>query len=258
MSYQVKIETFEGPLDLLLYLIRKNDMDIRDIEIAKITAQYLDFLNAMRTLDVDLASEFIVMAATLIYIKSKMLLPSPEEENEEEVGDPRATLMQRLIEYQRYKIAAETLSKRPKLNEDLFKVHLVPPKIERDFDPREGLIEVGVYELALAFQEMVKRSKKIIHHIEADAITMEEKIIELANALKTNTEGAYDFKKLVRAASSKVEIVVAFMAMLELTRLRCIKLYQAGHGSEIHIKATDKLAAFDINDVRQLHIEGEA
>src|SRR3989344_4663472 len=142
MSVLVKLDSFEGPLDLLLYLIRSNDMDIREIEILKITDQYLELLNAMRELDVDLASEFIVMAATLIYIKSKMMLPLPELEAGEEGQDPREALIARLIEYQKYKMAAEELSKKPYLNEDLFKTHVRYQEIQPDFDPKEGLIEV--------------------------------------------------------------------------------------------------------------------
>ena len=116
MTYQVKLDQFEGPLDLLLHLIRKNEMDIRNIEISKITDQYLNFINAMRTLDVDFASEFIVMAATLIYIKSKMLLPKTEEEVVEEELDPREALAERLIQYQQYKWAAQALEQKPFLN----------------------------------------------------------------------------------------------------------------------------------------------
>jgi len=248
MSYQVKLDSFEGPLDLLLYLIRKNDMDIRNVEVSKITQQYLDFINAMRTLDVDLASEFIVMAATLIYIKSKMLLPQPREESPEEEGDPRELLMQRLIEYQKYKLAADELFRKPQLNSDLFKVHILPEQTEKTFDPKESLVEVGVYELALAFQDVLARSRKIVHHIKDDEILLEDKIKEIVGRFHKNPGQKIDFKDLFPKDATRVEIVVTFLALLELTRLKCVKLFQAGHVSDIHLKITNRMLDIDLND----------
>jgi segregation and condensation protein A len=264
MSHLVKLETFEGPLDLLLHLIRKNDMDIAEIEVSKITAQYLEFINAMRVLDVDLASEFIVMAATLIYIKSKAILPRSEEEAEEEEITSREDLIRRLIEYQKYKMASEEMIKRPLLNTDLFKVHLIPEKMQQDFDPKDGLIEVGVYELAVAFQEALKRSQKIVHHIDADEITIEEKVAQIVAILKESTDQSVDFKHVLPKTASRIHWVVSFMAILELTRLQCIRLYQANFESAIHIRRTEKLASFDLEkvythpEILSVHKEGSA
>ena len=254
MSYHVKLEAFEGPLDLLLYLIRKNDMDIRNIEIAKITDQYLEFLNAMRTLDVDLASEFIVMAATLIYIKSKMLLPAPEAEAEEEGMDPREALIQRLIEYQQYKMAAETFSKNPILNEDLFKVHLnFEYEADPDTHPKEILREVGIYELALAFQEMMVRTTKTIHHIETETMTIEQKVIEIVNKINQELNKTLHFKNLFSSTPTRSEIILTFLAILELTKLQFIKVYQADFVTEIHVKVTDKITSFNPETFRRAH-----
>lgn len=253
MSYQVRLDTFEGPLDLLLYLIRKNEMDIRNIEISRITDQYLEFLNTMKTLDIDLASEFIVMAATLIYIKSKTLLPKTEEEFQEEGQDPREMLMQRLIEYQQYKLAGEALSKKPLLGEDLFKVHLIPERMEIEFDPREKLIEVGIYELALAFQELIARTQKRVHHIEDDEISVENKIIEMVEQLNAALNKTMCFRDLFSEKISRIEMIVTFLAILELTRLKCIKLYQAGYVTDIHLKVTDEIAHFNVNRIRTMN-----
>ena len=250
MSYQVKLDTFEGPLDLLLYLIRKNDMDIRDIEISKITHQYLDFVNAMRNLDVDLASEFIVMAATLIYIKSKMLLPEPEMEGEEEGMDPKEALIQRLIEYQQYKMVAQELSKKPLLNVDLFKVALLPEHVEKSFDPKEQLIEVGIYELSLVFQGMLARTKKVVHHIEGEQISIEEKIAEIVDHLNQKVNSTLEFKSLFSEVTTRAEIVICFLAILELTRLKYVKLFQTTFDSEIHLKVTENILNFHSGDIR--------
>ena len=251
MSVLVKLNSFEGPLDLLLYLIRQNDMDIREIEIAKVTDQYLELLNAMRELDVDLASEFIVMAATLIYIKSKMMLPLPELEADEEGQDPREALIQRLIEYQKYKFAADALSKKPYLNEDLFKAQVRYQEIQPDFDPKEGLIEVGVYELALGFQGVIARSKKVVHHIDADEMSIEEKMLELVGKLNQRLNDSLEFKSLISDKASRMEIIITFIAILELTRLSCLKLYQSSVTSDIHLSVIEGMGSFDL---KQIHV----
>ena len=236
--YQVKLDQFEGPLDLLLHLIRKNEMDIRNIEISKITDQYLNFINAMRTLDVDLASEFIVMAATLIYIKSKMLLPKTEEEVAEEEMDPREALAQRLIQYQQYKWAAQVLEKKPFLNEDVFKIQLMKDLSSPDLDPKEALIEVGIYELALAFQDVLARSRKVVGTVKSEEYSVQDKILEIVSTLNQALNQMVELKTLFRENISKLEVVVSFLAILELAKMGYIKLFQAGYeSSEIHLKA---------------------
>lgn len=252
LPYTVRLDRFEGPLDLLLHLIRKNEMDIKNIEISKITDQYLDHINAMKVLDVDLASEFIVMAATLIYIKSKMLLPSPEAENEEQDLDPRQALMERLIEYQTFKWGAESLASRPLLGDDLFKVSVVDDTPREAFDPKEGWLEAGIYELAVVLNDLLVRSVPKIHHIELNEISLEERILDIVNRLNLDLKKAVEFKNLMALAASRSEIIVTFLALLELTRLRCVKLFQAVHGSDIHIKKTEQLFHFDVRKIRIL------
>lgn len=252
LPYTVRIDRFEGPLDLLLHLIRKNEMDIKNIEIAKITDQYLEHINAMRVLDVDLASEFIVMAATLIYIKSKMLLPSPEAENEEEDLDPRQALMERLIEYQTFKWGAESLASRPLLGDDLFKVRVIEEAPREAFDPKEGWMEVGIYELAVVLNDLLVRCAPRVHHIESNEVSLEERILDIVNRLNHDLKKAIEFKSLMTSGVSRAQIIVTFLALLELTRLRCVKLFQAVHGSDIHIQKTEQLFHFDVRQIRIL------
>lgn len=243
MTYQVKLDQFEGPLDLLLHLIRKDEMDIRDIEISKITDQYLNFINTMRTLDVDLASEFIVMAATLIYIKSKMLLPKTEEVVEEEM-DPREALAQRLIQYQQYKWAAQALEQKPFLNEDVFKIQLMKDLDPPDLDPKEAFVEVGIYELALAFQDVLARSRKVVGTVKSEEYSVQDKILEIVKILNQNLNQLLNFHMLFKPGAARGEIVVAFLSLLELTRLGYLKLFQAGYISDIHVKAIKSLLDF--------------
>ena len=245
MTYQVKLDQFEGPLDLLLHLIRKNEMDIRNIEISKITDQYLNFINALRTLDVDLASEFIVMAATLIYIKSKILLPKTEEEVVEEELDPAEALAQRLIQYQQYKWAAEELEQKPFLNEDVFKIQLMKDVPPPDLDPKDSLIEVGIYELALAFQDVLARSRKVVGTIKSEEYSMQDKILEIIEILNQNLNQLLNFQMLFKPGAARGEIIVKFLSLLELTRLGYLKLFQAGFTSDIHVKAMKPFLDFN-------------
>ncbi|MBI4041541.1 MAG: segregation/condensation protein A [Deltaproteobacteria bacterium] len=249
MSYLVRLDTFEGPLDLLLYLIRRNEMDIRNIEISKITEQYLDWMGAMRVLDVDLASEFIVMAATLIYIKSKMMLPLPEPEEAAEGVDPREELARRLLEYEQYKMAAQTLQNRPYLNEDVFKVNLPVAPIDLDFDPTTGLKEVGIYELALAFQDILRKLNRPVHEVQGEEFTIEEKIMEIVDKIKTRLSERIEFKSLFSLHLSRAELVVIFLSILELTKLGYLKLFQAECASEIYLEPIQSLEAFKLEDI---------
>lgn len=256
MTYQVKLDQFEGPLDLLLHLIRKNEMDIRNIEISKITDQYLNFINTMRTLDIDLASEFIVMAATLIYIKSKILLPKTEEEVVEEEIDPREALALRLIQYQQYKWAAEALEQKPFLNEDVFKIQLMKDQMPQDCDPKDVFVEVGIYELALAFQDVLARSRKIVGTVKSEEYSIHDKILELIETLNQNLNQLLNFHMLCKPEAPRGEMIVTFLSLLELTRLGYLKLFQAGYASDIHVKAIKSLS--DFNAVSLPQKEGAA
>ena len=219
--YTVKLEIFEGPLDLLLHLIRRNQVDIYDIPIATITDQYLDYLKMMRSLNLDVAGEFLLMAATLLHIKSKTLLPLPPEEEEEEGEDPRAELVNRLLEYQQYKEAAARLHERDMLDRDIF----VQENQAEESEDR-GLVEVGVFELIEALKDVLNRAAiEAVYDITLDRITIEERIVQILEEVKLEGSGLL-FSSLFHGASSKEDIIVTFLALLELIKMRLIKVYQ--------------------------------
>jgi len=229
-SYTVQLEVFEGPLDLLLHLIRRNQVDIYDIPIATITDQYLEYLSMMRSLNLDVAGEFLLMAATLLQIKSKMLLPSGAEEEEEEEGDPRAELVNTLLEYQKFKEAAVRLNEREILDRDIF-VH----GHEAEDTEEGGLVEVGVFELIEALRDVLSRfSPEGAYDITLDRITLEERIAQILETVKSRGSGLL-FSSLFSGTSSKEDIIVTFMALLELMRMRMIKIYQRAPFGPIEI-----------------------
>lgn len=221
----VRLEVFEGPLDLLLHLIREDKLDIHDIPIARITEQYLAYLDAMKALNLDVAGEFLVMAATLLYIKSKSLLPRTGEELEPE-EDPetmRAELSRRLIEYQKFKEAAARLAERPILGRDVF---------ARDFPgveiPGEEVVitELSVADLITAFKDVLDRMPKDeAHQVFVDRLTIADAIAFLLDRIRE--EGSIRFDRLIEEFQTKNEILSFFLGILELVRLRTVKVYQA-------------------------------
>ncbi len=219
-GYQVKLDVFEGPLDLLLYLIRKNQIDIYDIPVAEITQQYLDMLDLMRTLNLDVAGEFLVMAATLTHIKSKMLLPAPPEgEEDEEEEDPRKELVDRLLEYERYRDAALSLERKEILERDVF-----TRKVAEDGEDEE--LELSIFELIEALQQVLRRSShELIHEITLERISIEEKITEILDKLAA-AGGEVEFMSLFAGDAIKEVIIITFLALLELVKMRMIKVYQ--------------------------------
>jgi segregation and condensation protein A len=227
MSYEIKLDIFEGPLDLLLYLIRKNEIDIYNIPIALITEQYLAYLDMMRSLNLDLAGEYLVLAATLIHIKSRLLLPPVEGESEEEQGeDPRAELVRQLLEYQSYKEAALSLDGRPLLDRDVF-IRGAPVE-EPAAEESEGapLLEIGIFELAAAFRRIVAalpQSEDLA--IDTEKVTLADRINEIMERL--SQEKQLTFMDLLEEASDRKRIVYTFLAILELMKLRLIRAYQA-------------------------------
>jgi len=217
--YQVKIESFEGPLDLLLHLIRRNQVNIYDIPIALITEQYLDYIRFMEALDLSVAGEFLVMAATLMYIKSRMLLPAaPEEEEEEE--DPRTQLVQQLLEYKRYKDAAAELSRRELLGRDVF----VRPRVDEPTE--EGNIDVDLFHLIDALRDVLRRRDiEEFHEVTLERVTLMDRIRDLWDHIQ-KAEGAVVFDNLFEARSSREEIILTFLALLELMKSGMIRAYQ--------------------------------
>ena len=219
-GYTVKVDIFEGPLDLLLHLIKQNQLDIYDIPIALVTEQYLEYIRIMKALDLTIAGEFLVMAATLMYIKSRMLLPAAPIEEEEEEEDPRAELVQRLIEYKQFKEAALHLSHQALLGRDVF----VRPA--QEIEAEAGEIEADLFHLIDALRELIKHQKvDNFHEVTVERITLREKIRELYERLQGIGE-AVPFSELFAPLTSQVELIVTFLALLELIRSGMLRAYQ--------------------------------
>jgi len=223
----VKLQAFEGPLDLLLHLIRLDEVDIADIPIARIAEQYLEYLDLMRELHLDVAAEYLVMAATLAWIKSRMLLPPDGVSDEEDGPDPRAELVARLLEYQRFKEAAEELGRRPLLGRDVFEA--IPPEPE-PVPVGEEEIDVTLVQLLDALRRVLQRAKAagVIHEVVVEALTVRQGMIDLMDAL-AGAESMEFFDLVMRVAGgtpSRTRVVTTFLAMLELTRLSAIRIYQ--------------------------------
>src|SRR5229473_3076445 len=235
-DYKVKLEVFEGPLDLLLYLIKKDEIDIYDISIERITRQYLEYLQAFKELKIDIAGEFIVMAANLIYLKSRSLLPldqqPPEEDAEED--DPRWDLIRQLIEYKKFKEAAAQLHDRAVEQERIFTRDGGSAAISGGPLP---LHEVGIFQLIHAFQEVIKRveAREDLQEIFGERFSVSDKIEKILE-LVANGESVR-FSELFGQIVSRVEIVVTFLALLELIRLNQVRALQPKMFDEIQIAA---------------------
>jgi segregation and condensation protein A len=234
-EYKVKLEVFEGPLDLLLYLIKMDEVDIYDISIERITQQYLEFMEAFKVLDLEVAGEFVVMAANLIYIKSRSLLPAhvqpPEEEVEED--DPRWDLIRQLVEYKKFKDAAAQLSQRELEQSNLFA--RLPDT--SDHLAERPLGEVSVFDLINAFNKVLKRIEarsEDLREIFAENFTVSDKIDLI---MKLTASGVpLKFTELFASAASRTEVVVTFLALLELVRLKQLLLTQEGAFGEIGLR----------------------
>lgn len=213
---------FEGPLDLLLHLIQKNELDIFNIPIALVTEQYLEYLQLMKVLNLDIAGEYLLMASTLLHIKSKMLLPRSSEKEEEE-EDPRAELVRRLLEYQKYKQAAVELEQRPLLDRDVF-VRLMPS--EPEAGPEEEKIEVNLLELLEAFRNVLERVKpEGVHEVLLEPISVEDKIEEILMFLERENRSVA-FHRLFPEQASRRIVVVTLLAILELVKMKRIRIFQ--------------------------------
>ena len=224
--YNVHLEAFEGPLDLLLHLIRKNELDIRDIPIAVITRQYLDYIKLMKDLNLELAGDFLLMASTLLHIKSRMLLPVDEqEEGEAEEIDPRAELVQRLLEYQQYKEAGMVIGARALLGREVF-VRPVTENNTMDSRQDDGPLELELFELVDAFRELLARIPvETFHDVEAaETFSIADSINEILSLLQEKE--TVQFEELVRDDFTRERVIVTFLALLELCRLKLIKIFQ--------------------------------
>lgn len=229
-THRIHLEVFEGPLDLLLHLIKKEDVDIYDIPISKVLHQYLEYLDLAKDLNIDLAGEFIEMASELAYIKSKMLLPEPETEAEEGT-DPRADLVARLLEYQRYKMAAQSLLERPLLGRDVFS----RPPSETGADAVDPEMEADTLALLTAFQKLLKRlPKDQYHEVRQIRMGVAERILELTEFLKGKDQVV--FEDLFTGVASRGELIVTFLALLEMAKQRLVKVHQEAVRHQIFIR----------------------
>lgn len=227
LRYSVKLGVFEGPLDLLLHLIKKNRVDIYDIPIAVITEQYLEYIRVMKELNLDLAGEYLLMAATLTYIKSRTLLPIEEvdEETGEEIEDPRAELVRRLLDYQRYKEASAFFTECDMLERDVFMRGYSEMDALRNELKGSEIIEASIFQLIEAIQTIIKQSKeKIIHEVTAERVSIKEKINEITARL--TAEDMFLFTSLFEGAITRSMIIATFLALLELIKLSMAKVVQ--------------------------------
>jgi len=222
--YRVKLDVFEGPLDLLLHLIKKNEVELVDIPVAKITEQYMAYIEMMRDLNLDVAGEYLVMAATLTLIKSRLLLPTSDEDDEEE-EDPRADLVRQLQEYQRYREAALALAERPLLHRDVFArepfADLEPPA-EGEL-PR---LQVSTWELLAALKAVLQRAQPAtVHEVVTERVSLRDRARVLLDRL--TQVRVMDFESLFDDATTRLEIVVTFLALLELMKMGGVRAVQA-------------------------------
>ena len=229
-GYRIELESFQGPLDLLLHLIRKNELDITDIPIAEITKQYLEYLDMMKELDLEMASEFLVMASTLMYIKSRMLLPVDEEEEEGEGEDPREELIRRLIEYQKYKKAAEELARMPVLYRDIF----VRPETDTVDRAEDTYTEATIFQLMDAFQRvLLDADKRTPVEITRVAFTLDDGIDLIESRLAG--QPSMSFEGLFSELAERSKIIAVFLSVLELVRRGRLIAIQADYGGPISL-----------------------
>ncbi|MFC1835841.1 segregation and condensation protein A [Thermodesulfobacteriota bacterium] len=233
MSYEIRLEVFEGPLDLLLHLIHRNEVSITDIPIALITRQYLDTIELMKSLNLDVAGEYLVMAAYLTHIKSQILLPAEEStETEDEIEDPRDELVAHLLEYKRYKEAAGNLASMPMVDKDVFAKEFfednqVVPKSQHPLD-------VGIHQLVEAFQRLIERtSRKDLLEVEPDRLLVKDKIHEILEQLKR--QESITFEALFSNDYSRANLVTTFIALLEIVKIQLVRIYQDAPFSSILI-----------------------
>ena len=259
MSYQVSLQKFEGPLGLLLYLIRKEEMSILDIDVHLITQQYLDYLKLMKEFDLEVASEFIAMAATLIHIKSRMLLPQYNEQGEEvEVEDPRRELVSRLLEYQRFQDAGKRLYDRPLLRRDVWPSGLEEPVVGQLID--DIIVdEKGLFALISSYRKALKMMKKAVHRVYDKTQSIASRIMEIKSFLKIGSR--VELSKLINhGPTARFQLLITFLSLLELGRMGFVSLFQNEVYGEIYVETKteidrnvlERVQEFDAADSEQV------
>ena len=249
-DYKVDLEVFEGPLDLLLYLIRREEVDIYDIPIVRITAQYMDYLDVMRMLDLNIAGEFLVMAATLMMIKSRMLLPvesrTTDEPSDDEWIDPRLDLVRQLVEYKKFKDAAERLLEMETMQSEAFAFGGEKPVFDKTpQDAGQALGDIGLFDLLTAFQEVLSRAPmEPFGHLEPIRFSVPDKMEAISAMVQAGQR--LEFSKLFSPESQRGEVIATFLALLELLRLRQIMLHQNAAFHEILILPMEEAGALPL------------
>ena len=236
-ALEVILEAFSGPLDLLLYLIRRQNVDILDIPIADITHQYVEYIQLMQDLRLELAAEYLVMAAILAEIKSRMLLPRPVSDDTEDNLDPRAELIRRLQEYERFKQAATDIQELPQLGRDVF---LANAEAE-DLKPERPDPTMEIRDLLMALQNVLQRADLVTNHqVQGERLSMRERMVDILDRLKPGK--AIEFEKLFTITEGRMGVVVSFIAILELLKEHLIDIVQKSFGASIYLKAADAVA----------------
>jgi segregation and condensation protein A len=231
-ALEVFLEAFEGPLDLLLYLIRRQNIDILDIPIVEITRQYVEYIDLMKDMQFELAGEYLLMAATLAEIKSRMLLPRSDVDNEEEEADPRAELVRRLLEYERFKKAATDLDSLERLERD----NLIAGADASEMPRITKLPEITLKELLIVFHDVLQRSEMFAHHhVQREPLSVRERMSQVLLALEGNQYS--DFARLFDPTEGRIGVVVTFLAILELVKESLIDIVQAEPFGPIHVRA---------------------
>ncbi len=245
-ALEVILEAFEGPLDLLLYLIKRQNINILDIPLEEITRQYMHYIDLMQNLKIELASEYLLMAAMLAEIKSRMLLPRPAESEDED--DPRADLIRRLQEYERFKTAAQDLDNIPRVSRDFYLTDIELPEIHQD----KPMPQVDLRDILFAFKDAMARADMYSHHhVQREALSVRERMSHVLSALKA--EGFTSYTSLFTIEEGRRGVVVTLLAILELVKEQLIDLVQSEAFAPIHLKTASSSSAFhaDKNDIRQ-------
>jgi segregation and condensation protein A len=246
-DFRCRINVFEGPLDLLLYLIKKNEIDLNQVRLEEITSQYMEYLNLMESMNVDLASEFIVTAATLLYLKTRWLLPTePGEDDEDDEDDPHGNLIRRLLEYKKFKEAAGYLEQK---HDDENRTFRRGTRVPLDLPPvEEKFSNADVFDLCTALAELLRKKKWKTDEVHGEEFTVEQKIREFRDRLSRHA--LIRFSRVVHESRSKSEVICIFLAMLELIRLQEITVEQKGRVfGEILIRRRRSSALSQTGDV---------
>lgn len=236
MSYLVHLQQFEGPLGLLLYLIRKEEMSIMDINVGEITRQYLDYIRLMKELDLEVAGEFVAMAATLIHIKSRMLLPQYDDKGEvSDVEDPRKELVQKLLDYQKYQEAAKKLYDRPLLNRDLYTRGIREDFQDEDASGQVIIEDDGLFSLIASYRRIVRKAQRAVHKVRPKVQSIASRIFEIRDRLIVGMR--VTLRELVgESVQARTQLLITFLSMLELGRMGFVSVFQNETYGDIHIE----------------------